>query len=95
MTDEVDALNGIREADFLGWKHHPVTKVYLRYLCDFRDQLRQLQQKEIENSDEPLPPKKQGEYKGRVLTLDELAAIEFRHLLEFYPLPEEEDNDAA
>lgn len=89
------ALNGISEDDFLRWKHQPVTKVLIRYLIDFADRLRQEQMIEIENTDAELPAKKQGEYKGRIKTVIELANIEFANLVEFYPPEEEEEADDA
>ena len=96
MSDDGFELNGIRDADFQSWKHHPVTKVFLRYVADYRDALRRDQIEKIENAEEPMPPKAQGEYKGRIRTLEELAGIEFGHLVDFYPLEEqEEDPDEA
>ena len=93
MSDDVE-LNGIREADFQSWKHHPVSKVFLRYLADYRDTLRKHQLAVIENSPDPIAPKAEGEYAGRVRTLDELANIEFSHLVQFYPEEEEEPDEA-
>ena len=88
-------LNGIQESDFQRWKHHPVSKVLFRYLMDFATTLRDRQMAEIEHSDDPMEPKKQGEYAGRIRTLRELATIEFSHLVEFYPVEGEEgDNEA-
>lgn len=98
MSDEADpqyTLNGISEDDFRRWKHQPVTKVLMRYLIDFADRLRQEQMLEIENTDTDLPAKKQGEYRGRIKTVMELASIEFAHLVEFYPPEEEEEADDA
>ena len=82
MSDDADpeySLNGITRAALLRWKHHPVSKVFLRYLRDYAEMLRERQLAEIEQSEEPMPPKKQGEYKGRMNTLVELASIEFEH----------------
>ena len=97
MTDEAETykLNDIGEHEFQRWKHHPVTRVFMRYLLDMADQLRRSQLIDIENNAEPMSPKAQGEYKGRVSTLTELSSIQFEHLVEFYPQPEEEDDDAA
>ncbi len=98
MSDETAAqfsLNGITEDDFLRWKHHPVSKVLLRYLLDYAERLRQEQLIEIENAEAEMPAKKQGEYKGRIKTVTELATIAFGHLVDFYPDTEEEEDDDA
>ena len=99
MADETEPglieLNGVTQSDFQSWKHHPVSKVFFRYLLDFAEQLRRSQLAKIEASDEALSPKEQGEYKGRINTVTELAEIEFGHLVAFYPLADEEDEDAA
>ena len=100
MADKKDPgiidLNGVTEHDFQSWKHHPVSKVFFRYLLDFAEQLRRDQLAKIENSDEALSPKEQGEYKGRINTVTELADIEFDHLVAFYPIEDEEEgSDAA
>ena len=98
MTDETTEtykLNDIAEQDFQRWKHHPVTKVFMRYLMDMADQLRRSQLIDIENNAEPMTPKAQGEYKGRVSALAELSTIQFEHLVEFYSPGDEEEPDAA
>lgn len=94
---EVNELNGLQEGDFQRWKHHPVTVLYVAYLRDYADQIRRAQIQNLEHAVEPMPPLMQGELKGRINTLMELAAIEFTHLLEFYPPLEatEEGTDAA
>mgnify|MGYP001606481111 CR=1 FL=1 len=99
MADEFE-LNGITEGDFQSWKHHPVSKLFFRYLRDFVGQARRDQLIAIENSKEAMSPKEQGEYKGAIKVLTELAEIEFSHLLALYPVEEkidadEEEPDAA
>lgn len=98
MSDETSpqyTLNGITSDDLGRWRHHPVSKIFLRYLIDYAEMLRRQQLAEIEQTDTDLSPKKQGEYKGRVNTLIELASIEFEHLCQFYPEESEEGNDDA
>ena len=96
MTDRHDeeyALNGITRDDFLRWKHSPVSKVLLRYLVDFAAQLRVAQLAELEHSDKPMEPKMQGEYKGRINTITELAGITFEDISRFYSDQEEDAHD--
>lgn len=83
-------LNGITEGDFQVWKHHPVSKVFFRYLMDFAEVLRQAQLQEIEQSDVAMDAKKQGEFKGRIATIREVASMEFTHIDAFYGHEEEE-----
>lgn len=37
MSDTpIDRLHGITESDYQSWRHHPVTKLLLQYIGDFR-----------------------------------------------------------
>ena len=94
MSAEEYALNGITRDDFLRWKHNPVSKVLFRYLTDYAAQLRVSQIAELENSDKPMEPKTQGEYKGRVNTLTELSGIAFEDIDRFYSEQKQEDDVA-
>jgi hypothetical protein len=99
MTDGNDfryTLDGIGETEFNQWKHHPASKVFFRFLRHYAQRLRALQVEHLEHSESALEPKQQGEFKGRINTLTEVASIEFADLMKFYPGEhEEEGSDAA
>lgn len=81
----------ITEADFQSWKHHPVTKVYLRYVLD-HEQAMMMQLLEILRHSEVAPDDFMlGTYKGRSIAEKEMATLEFEHIASFYAPPEQED----
>ena len=93
MADDTETyrLNDIGEQDFLVWKHHPVTKVVFRYLIDLERQLCEKQIAEMRLVDKTPDPFRLGMFQGRINTVGELAAIEFEHLMNFYPMDEPEE----
>ena len=83
-------LEGITEPDFQTWKHHPVSKVYLKYLADYRSMLLRDLLGRWEAGDLTLDIEK--EIRGRTLTLAELGELTFASIQKFY---QEEDNEAT
>lgn len=71
--------------------HHPVTQAVHRYLRDYREALRAIhlaawEANALESNVDP-------ENRGRVLTLAEVADLQFGHMLTFYALPEGEEEE--
>jgi hypothetical protein len=81
-------IEGITEADFQVWKHHPVSKVYLQYLADYRSMLLRELLERWEAGALTLETEK--EIRGRTLTLADLVELRFASIQKFY----EEDNAA-
>ena len=80
----------ITEADFQTWKHHPVTKVYLRYLLDYEQEL-MIKLVGILRASEAAPePFQLGMFNGRSAATREMATLEFAHIASFYASPEED-----
>lgn len=94
----IDPLGGITEADFLAWKHHPVTKVWLQFMADRGQQLAREQIDLLRTSVVAPDAFFLGEFKGRIGELADLTAPQFQSVVEFYqstePTPQE-DADAA
>lgn len=93
MSDDKAAgwdLNGIQEQDFQLWKHHPVTKLYVRYLIDLERQLAEKQIGEMRLVTQSPDPFRMGMFQGRINVVGELATIEFSNLVDFYSTEEEE-----
>lgn len=82
-------LDGLTDADFNVWKHHPVSKVYLRYLTDYRTMLLRNVLERWEAGALTLETEK--EIRGRTLTLAELVELNFASIEKFYQT-DEEDN---
>ena len=98
MSDEVDPayeLNGIQERDFQNWKHHPVTKVVMRYLLDYEQQVAERGVHVLRTAAEAPDQFRLGVFQGEINTLARVAQLQFADLIEFYPAEEEEDDDAA
>jgi hypothetical protein len=74
----------ITEADLQQWKHHPVSKVYLQYLADYAQNLAHLQVEMMLTADRPVSDFIQGEFKGRVSSLSEVADPQFASIVKFY-----------
>ncbi len=81
----------IAESDYQEWKHHPVSKVVLKYLADYRAML--LKEHLAEWEAGKLDEVRDLEMRGRVLTLAELAELPFSAIANFYVT--EEDGNAA
>ena len=75
-------VRGLTEADYLRWRHHPVTKWFLEYLRDFRSDLATHAQEQWLGGEIELATEK--ELKGRINTLDEMATLEFSEIAAFY-----------
>lgn len=88
MTEEI---SGLSEADFQVWKHHPVSKLYLKYLADYRSMLLKELIERWEAGALTLETEK--EIRGRTMTLADLVELQFASVKKFYQT-EEEDNAA-
>jgi hypothetical protein len=84
----------ITEDDFNAWKHHPVTKIYLRYVLDHEQEM-MVQLLEILRSAETTAPDPfvLGTFKGRSIAQREMAGLEFGHIASFYAPPEQEEKE--
>jgi len=85
-------LDGITEADFQSWKHHPVTKIYHRYLRDFERLLAEKQIGLLRTSQTMPDPYVTGEFKGRIETVSDLADLKYQDIRSFYT-PEQEQQE--
>lgn len=82
-------IAGISDSDFNVWKHHPVSRVYLRYLADYRAMLLRELIGQWEAGVLILDTEK--EIRGRVMTLADLVELRFESIQKFY----EEENEAT
>lgn len=75
-------MNGLVKGDFDSWKHHPVSKVYLKFLEDYRTSLLN----ELITSFEAgvLIEKDEKEIRGRTLILKDLIDLQFSNIQAFY-----------
>ncbi len=85
-------LDGITEADFLSWKHHPVTKLYHRYLRDAEKLLAEKQIGLLRTSQTMPDPYVTGEFKGRIEAIAEMAELTYEDIRWFYT-PEAENEE--
>lgn len=83
----------ITEADFNSWKHHPVTKVYLRYLSDYEQELMVKLVNILRASEVAPEPFHLGMFNGRSAVAREMATLEYAHIASFYAPPEQEKED--
>jgi hypothetical protein len=94
-TGPAVTIHGIVAADFDSWKHHPVTRVWLRFLADYAAELERLQVAEMRTADAPVSDFRQGEFKGRIGTVAEMAEPAFESIVQFYPQPDDADAASA
>lgn len=83
-------LAGLTEQDFANWKHHPVTKVYLRFLRDWERQLAERQIGALRKADRGLHPFDQGKFAGYIEAISEMADLTFQDIANAYPSEEEQ-----
>jgi hypothetical protein len=81
MGEPVSVL-GITEADYNSWKHNPVTKMFHQYLRHFAGSLEEGHLLRWKNG--AMEQGKEDECVGRVLTLNEMAELEFASIVDFY-----------
>ena len=85
-------VKGLTERDFQAWRHHPVTKVYLRFLSDFRDAVI------IETNNKwlggDLKPDDAEGNRAQALMLAEMVELAFGDIADFYEGPDQEENES-
>lgn len=79
MTQKVKDIGA---EEYRAWRHHPVSKMFLRYVQDYRaallsELLRCWEADKLTLSDERA-------IRGRVEILDEIATVEFESIAKFY-----------
>lgn len=97
MPDQKDSpppsIKGVVEADYQGWRHHPVSKVVLQYLKDYHLAMKEEAWHYLLGARSgKLDPEHLGEISGRAKAAWELADLPFEALVAFY---QKEENDAA
>lgn len=80
MTNPI--LQGIEEPEFKAWRHHPVTKLLLQYLADYRESLIKEAVGRWEAGQLILTD--EHELRARVVTVKELIELQFTMIVEFY-----------
>lgn len=75
-------IEGVTRRDFENWLHNPVTKMYLRFLTDYRAGLitqivGQWESGALKLSDEM-------EARGRAVAIKEMIELQFSHITGFY-----------
>ena len=81
-------LDGITEADFQIWKHHPVTKLYVRFLKDYERQLKDAQVGQLRTSTDAPDLFKLGTWTGAINLVSEMSEPRYQSIVDFYT-PEE------
>lgn len=91
--DEPD-LNGVREQDYLNWRHHPVSKVFLRFLMDYERQLAEKQVAIMRTARSAPEPFLLGQFQGSINAVHQMIDLRFDDMVAFYET-DPEDTDAA
>lgn len=86
-------LDGITKDDFQIWKHHPVSKLYLKYLEDYAALLgREFLDRWLAGH---ITTDTEKELRGRILTLTDLVELQFDSIKKFYQTEEENEGTAT
>lgn len=84
-------LDDLTEDAFNSWKHHPVTKVYLRFLAKYEaDRVQEVVQA-LRMMHEPPAPFQLGVFKGECNTIFNLMHISFGDLVAALAPPESKE----
>lgn len=83
-------IEGVTERDFENWRHNPVTKMFMKYLTDYRGALTAQVISQWEAGALQLNDEKEG--RGRHLTLKEIISLRFNHIANFYGVDQEEED---
>ncbi len=88
MSEPASSL-GISTDEFNLWRHHPVSKIFLKYAADFasileREALDRWRSGTLKLVDEQ-------EMRGRVLTLREIVELQFEAIDQFYQQDQKEE----
>lgn len=81
-------VRGFTERDYIAWKHHPVTRFFMRYLMAYRANMIAGAIEAWEHH--PLDSQTDNEMRGRAKTLAELADLPFEAIAMFYAQIDEE-----
>jgi hypothetical protein len=83
----------ITEADFQSWKHHPVTKVYLRFVLDYADRAKRELADGLCAAEASIDQLAVGKVSGRIVAWQEMAMLDFDHIAAFYAYPEDDKQE--
>lgn len=86
-------LDGITEADFQSWKHHPVTKMFLRYLRDTERQYAAHQVGGLRSTKGTPDPFELGKWTGAINAIAEMAEPTYESIVNFYTPEQQEEPD--
>ena len=84
---------GISAEDFSAWKHHPVSKVLLRYFADYRETLIKAHLDDWAAG--KLDEVRDLEIRGRCLQLTDIVELSYESVRGFYHSPEQQGEDAT
>jgi len=87
MTEVI--VNGIAKSDYQSWRHHPVSRVILRYLKDKREFIERAALDQWIGGSIELAESKA--MRGQIIELFELENMQFEALEAFYAVEKEED----
>ena len=85
----------ITEADFAAWKHHPVTKIWLKFLGDYAAVVAREPLGAVCASLTAPDPFYLGEIKGRFLAVSEMADPRYDSIVKMYQPQETIEDNAA
>lgn len=79
-------FGGITAEDFANWKHHPVTRLYLRYVLDFERMLADVHVGTVRTLVASPDPFSVGKAVGQMNALAEVGAPSYESIDHFYSL---------
>lgn len=83
--EPMPVFRGVSRAQFRGWlHHHPVGKLYLAYLRDYRDKQEKQFLELVVRGVTDGKPEKLGELRGRMLAVHEISELPFEAIIDFY-----------
>lgn len=91
MADDPTPVLEITEQDFNGWKHHPVSKVFLRFLKDREQALLREIAARISAAQTTIDQFALGKLSGRAEEALDHANTSFDEIVSFYTIPQEDN----
>lgn len=94
VNNQPDPMAQVVASDYRTWRHHPVTKVLLSYLTDYRGALQEKALAHLlQDSSEPFDLRYVGEIGGRIKAVSEIIDLPFEAIQSFYQ--KDEENEAT
>ncbi len=94
LADRRRTLSELQTQHYMAWRHHPVSRVLMAYLMDYRLALQQVLLQRWETGSTSLAQDEQ-EIRGRVAAIREFVDLDWEAVRQFYGLDDDSNTEAS